>query len=321
MDIVVKRRTPGSPAAAPQKIAPPSLFDKHFGEWGKVKTVHSEDNTIDVLLASGVFLNRVPVASKEWVISGEDAGKDYNSGERNLPPVHARVFIMMPSFTYHDCFVAPFSGFSTIDQPAPYMEDDREKIKEKITPSGWHVTDDYVTGRHKAVSPDKKTSLEIDYGAEQEPKEDDPELHLKLFDNITIDVTADEKIEIGVFDTDYASELVKGESYTVNIFDGEHASEHIKGKSYSANIFDANIRITQGEVAIKTDGNIRAKIKGRYYVGNDVEDICALLLALTDELIGFQTFGHPALHKTHPQTIAKLVLFKAKIKSLFLESA
>jgi hypothetical protein len=202
MDIIIKKRAAGSPAARSQKIAQPSPFDKRFGAWGKVDVLHSDDNTVDIYLDSGIHLKRVPVASKEWVVSGQDAEKDYNSGERDLPPVQARVFIMMPTCTYSDCFVMPFSGFSTIDQTAPYMEDDREKIKERITPSGWHIIDDCVTGSHKAVSPDKKTSLEIDYGTEQEPKEDAPELRLSLFEEINIKHIAGDSCAIKIFDTD-----------------------------------------------------------------------------------------------------------------------
>jgi hypothetical protein len=154
---------------------------------------------VDIYLDSGTHLKRVPVASREWVISGEDADKKYNSGERNLPPEHSRVFVMMPARTYADCFVAPFSGFSTIGRAAPYMEDDKEKIKERITPGGWHITGDYVTGSRKAVSPDKKTSIEIDYGTKAEPKGDAPELHFSLFDEIKGDVVTDDSVEVSVF--------------------------------------------------------------------------------------------------------------------------
>jgi hypothetical protein len=123
---------------------------------------------------------------------------------------------MMPTCTYGDCFVMPFSGFSTIDQPKPYMEDDREKIKERITPSGWHTTDDYVTGSHKAVSPDKKTSLEIDYGTEEEPKEDAPELHLVVFDEIKADVVTDDNVTVSVFD-EAVIKHTKGEKVEIEI--------------------------------------------------------------------------------------------------------
>jgi hypothetical protein len=263
MDIVVKKRAPGSPVAQPQKIAPPSPFDKRFGEWGKVEILHSDDNTVDIYLDSGTHLKRVPVASKEWVVYGEDAEKDYNSGERDLPPVQGRVFIMMPTCTYNDCFVMPFSGFSTINQSAPYMEDDREKIKERITPSGWHVTNDYVTGSHKAVSPDKKTSLEIDYGTEEEPKEDAPELHLSLFDQIKADVIADDKATLSVFD-EVSIEHVKGDSCTVKVFNTElvikPGSVSLKPKETTLEV-DGNLEIkTGGDVTVEADGD--ATVKG-----------------------------------------------------------
>jgi hypothetical protein len=249
MDIIVKRRAPGSPAPQQQKIAPPSPFDRRFGEWGKVEVLHSDDNTVDIYLDFGIHLKRVPVASKEWVVSGEDAEKDYNSGERDLPPVQARVFVMMPTCTYNDCFVMPFSGFSPIGQPKPYMEDDKEKIKERITPSGWCITDDYVTGSHKAVSPDKKTSLEIDYGTGEEPEEDVPGFHLSLFDQIKADVAADNSVTLSVFE--------------------EIEIEHVKGDSCTVKVFDTEIVIKPGEVSIKpkettieVDGNATIKTSG-----------------------------------------------------------
>jgi hypothetical protein len=126
----------------------------------------------------------------------------------------------------------PFSGFSTIDQPKPYMEDDKEKIKERITPSGWHITDDYVTGSHKAVSPDEKTSLEIDYGTEEEPKEKNPELHLDIFDEIKADIVADADVNLSVFD--------------------EVKIKHKKGDSVKVIAYDTEITIKNGDVQIKT---------------------------------------------------------------------
>jgi hypothetical protein len=196
MEIIIKRKNTGSPAAE-RKILQSSPFDKRYGEWGRVETLHSEDNSVDIYLDSGVHLKRVPVASREWVISGEDSGKDYNSGERNLPPVHARVFVMMPSSTYNDCFIMPFSGFATIDQTKPFMEDDQEKTVERITPSGRHITYDKDTGSYKSISPNEKTSFEIDFDAN--------ELHITVFDQITIDV-ADKKVSVSAFDSDIVIE-------------------------------------------------------------------------------------------------------------------
>jgi hypothetical protein len=267
MEIIVKRRAPGPPSTAPRKIAGVSPFDGRFGEWGKVDVSYSDDNTVDIFLDSGVYLKRVPVASGEWVVSGEDAEKGYNSGERNLPPVHARVFVIMPTRTYNDCFIAPFSGFSMIDQTEPYMGGDKEKIKERITPGGRHITDDYVTGSHKSVSQDEKTSLEIDYGTEKEPKEDAPELHLSLFDEIKADVVTDDNVTLSVFDEAHI-EHVKGERVTASIFE-EIEIEHVKGDSCTVKVFDTEIVIKPGEVSIKpkettieVDGGATIKTSG-----------------------------------------------------------
>jgi hypothetical protein len=262
MTVTVKRNAAGPAKGQPGKIAQPSPFDGRFGEWGRVETPHSEDNTADVFLDSGVYLNRVPVASREWAVSGEDAEKDYNSGERDLPPVHARVFVMMPTRTYGDCFIAPFSGFSTIDQTAPYMEDDREKIKERIAPGGWHVTDDYTTGSHKAVSPDGKTSLEIDYGTEKEPKTDAPELHLSLFDGIKADVVADSGVTLSVFD-EIQFEHTKGDSCTVKVFDTEivikPGAVSLKPKETTVEVDGGATIKTGGDTIIEAGGDVTVK--------------------------------------------------------------
>jgi len=209
-----------------------SVFDKQFGIWGKVNAINSNDNTVDVILDTGVYLNNVPVASREWVIYGEDVKKDFNAGERDLPPIQARVFVFMPTFTFNDCFIAPFSGFNNFDKniSSPFLEDDKQNIKERITPSGWHITNDYITGSHKAVSLDKETSLEIDYGTEDKAKEK-PELHLKIFDEILIDHT-------------------KGGSCTVKIFDSELI------------IKPGEIYIKPKELAIEVDGNVMLKTNG-----------------------------------------------------------
>jgi hypothetical protein len=232
MDILVKRRKAESPFPEPsRKPTQPPPYGKRYGEWGRVDLLHSEDNSVDVFLDIGVYLKRVPVSSSEWVVPGGDSGKEYTSGERSLPPVNARVFIMMPAGTFDGCFIAPFSGFSTIDQTRPYMEEDKEKIKERITPSGWHTVDDNTTGSHRAVSPDGKTSLEIDYGAEEEPK-DKPELHLDLFGDLQADVISNSNVKLNVF--------------------REASIEHKKGGGIVIKAYDTEVSINNGSLRIKT---------------------------------------------------------------------
>ena len=199
MDINIRRRKT-NPAAREKTAAMPPRGTR-VGEWGRVEAAHSGDNTIDVFLASGVYLERVPVASREWVVSGRESGRDWNSGERDLPPVHARVFVLMPSLSFDDCFALPFSGFSTIDQTAPFLARGEEGSRERITPSGWRVTDDRVNGSYGAVSPDGKTHVEIDYGSPAEPK-DNPKFRLSVFDDVKVNVTAGNKATVRIFDTE-----------------------------------------------------------------------------------------------------------------------
>jgi hypothetical protein len=274
MDIVIKRKKAEPPIREPSRLSYPALHNRRYGEWGRVETLHSEDNSVDVFLDIGIYLKRVPVSSREWVVPGEDAGKDYNSGERDLPPEHARVFIMMPTGTFDDCFVL-CSGFATIEQPRPYMEDGKEKIKERITPSGWHITDDYVTGSHKAVSPDEKTSIDLDYGTEDEPK-DDPELHLKLFDGdspgVTLDVVSGKAMDFDLFDELKINHNTEEKTTDLNLFDdtvihhkkdeilgasffNELLLEHKKGDHISADAFEGEVQFEHKkgkEISVKT---------------------------------------------------------------------
>jgi hypothetical protein len=257
MDILIKRRKTDTPVREASRLSQPTPYDRRYGEWGRVELLHSEDNSVDVFLDIGIYLKRVPVSSREWVVPGRDADKDYDSGERNLPPVQARVYIMMPTGTYDDCFVL-CSGFPTIEQPKPYMEKDKERIKERITPSGWHITDDYVTGSHKAVSLDEKTSIDLDYGNEDEPKED-PELHLKLFDGdspgFKVDVVSAKTVDIELFDEVEINHNTEEKTTDFNLFDdtvlhhkkeetlaasffGELLFEHKKGDSITIEAFD-----------------------------------------------------------------------------------
>jgi len=241
MDIVIKRETQNWPDTQKPTSALPS--GKCLGEWGRVETAHSDDNTVDVTLASGLHLERVPVTSREWVVSGDDAEKEWNSGERNLPPVNARVFVLMPNLTYDGCFVMPFSGFSTIEQTAPFLSEGMERVGERITPSGWHVTQDQVTGSYRAVSPDKKTVIDIDYGTEAEPKENH-ELHLCVFDDVRVDVTAGEKATVKIFDT----EIVIKPGAVV-----------LRSKDTTIEVAGNAVLKTTGNTAVEATGNVDVK--------------------------------------------------------------
>jgi hypothetical protein len=307
MDIVIKRRrTESSVPEKPRGLTHPSPYDRRYGEWGRVEFLHSEDNTVDIFLDIGIYLKRVQVSSREWAVPGQDADKDFNSGERDLPPIHARVFVMMPTGTYDDCFVL-CSGFAATDQTKPYMEAGREKIKERFTPGRWHEINDYASGSREIISPDEKTRLKIDYGTEDEAL-DPPELHARLFQGdepgVKLDVVSGKKLDLNIFDEFKAAHNTedetidiglfedteihhkKGDGITVKTFDevvlshkkgstisgdffgGEAGFTHRKGGSTIIKAFDSEITLTPGRVTIKTSGVIEHDAPIYKFTGN-----------------------------------------------------
>jgi hypothetical protein len=218
---------------------------------GDEKSAYSGDNSVDVILDMGIYLRHTPVASYEWVVNKSVSGKDYTTGERDLPPPNARVFVMMPTGTFDDCFVL-CSGFSPIEKNdnAPFSDDDTEKMRERIKQGGWHTLYDCATGTHEIISPDRKSSMKIDYGTGEEEKEH-PELHLKLFEKTTLDV-------------------IDEDSANLSVFDGEISVEHKKGDNAKITVFDTELVIKQGEVSIKpkkttieVDGDAEIRTSGK----------------------------------------------------------
>jgi hypothetical protein len=254
---MVRKRNDKAPGPA-HHLNQPSPYDKRYGAWGHVadtdgdeKAAYSGDNSVDVVLDMGVYLRHTPVASLEWVVNKAVSGQDYTTGERDLPPPNARVFIMMPTGTFDDCFVL-CSGFSPIEKNdnAPFSDDETENTRERITQGGWHTLYDCVTGAYETISPDGKTGLKIDYGTGEDEKEH-PELHLKLFEKTTL-------------------AIIDEESANLSVFDGEVKVEHKKGDSAKITVFDTELVIKNGEVSLKpkkttidVDGDAVIKTSGK----------------------------------------------------------
>jgi hypothetical protein len=257
MTITIQKRN-GEMSRQTRHLGQPSPYDKRYGAWGHVadvdgdeKAAYSGDNSVDVVLDMGVYLRHIPVASREWVITKAVSGADYTTGERDLPPPNSRVFVMMPTGTFDDCFVL-CSGFAPTDKNdnTPFADDDTEKIRERIKQGGWHTIYDCVTGSYGTVSPDGKTGMKIDYGTGEEKKEH-PELHLKLFEKTTLDI-------------------VDEDSAILSVFDGEVKVEHKKGDNAKITVFDTELIIKNGEVSVKpkkttieVDGDATIKTSGK----------------------------------------------------------
>jgi hypothetical protein len=76
------------------------------------------------------------------------------------------------------------------------------------------------------------------------------------------------------------------------------------------------------EINANASGNITIIGKGgKFYFGNNSNNICELLIGLIDEIKAIITSGSPASHTINPGTQQKLETYKNTIKELFLESA
>jgi hypothetical protein len=273
MKIVVQKTNGKAPIPA-HHLNQPSPYDKRYGAWGHVadtdddeKAAYSSDNSVDVVLDMGVYLRHIPVASFEWVVNKTVSDKDYTTGERDLPPPNSRVFVMMPTGTFDDCFVL-CSGFSPTEKNdnAPFSDDDTENIRERVTQGGWHTIYNCLTGTYETISPDEKTSMKIDYGNEEEAKEH-PELHLKLFEKTTFDVINEESANFSMFDGEFKVEYKKGDNAKITVFDTE-----LIIKSGEATLKPKKTTIdVDGDATIKTSGKTQIEATGDTSVkGNNV---------------------------------------------------
>ncbi|MDR1904036.1 MAG: hypothetical protein LBQ88_17335 [Treponema sp.] len=312
MKIIVKNRQIPDRAPEARKVPHSRPYLNRYGAWGYVEKVYSGDHSADVFLDIGTYLKRCPVSSGEWVVPGEE----YTSGERNLPPVGARVFVLMPygNITYDGCFVL-CSGFIVTDKPEKeaFMEDEKEKSRKRVKPGNWKELYDYTTGTHEIVSPDEKTSMKIDYGAGEEKKEK-PELHVTLFEKTKLDI-------------------IDGDSANLSIFDGEVKVEHKKGYNAKVTVFDTEFTIKEGEVtmhpkktAVEVDGDLTFKTNGEgkfmsesglLEIGNAIGVLGTMIAEFIDGVSNAVTIGSPATHTMNPATKTALATLKAKWNQVF----
>lgn len=138
-------------------------YDDSIGEWGIVEEVNSKLNQVNVVTRRGIRLIGIPVFSQEWVVNKED----YVASSRNLPPVGASVFVLMPTKTATGAFVL-CSGFPLCEPSLQnlFAKDDSEleeknNTKETVTQGGWNITEEYETGIVNFVSKDENIKLSI----------------------------------------------------------------------------------------------------------------------------------------------------------------
>lgn len=142
-DIVVsmiKRPTAPTQAILGQGSAPGGAV---VGLWGEVLRRHSEDHTVDVRFQSGFEMARIPVASSEW----STAKTKPILGGRDLPPVGATVFALMPTGEIESAFILASMLLPLSDkQKTNFLVKDKESEALSIVEGGWRKTYDKAKG-------------------------------------------------------------------------------------------------------------------------------------------------------------------------------
>lgn len=118
------------------------------GLWGIVVKANSDDVTVDVKLRNGIEIRRVKVRSLEW--SGYNSNRGF--GERDLPPVGSKVFILLPDG--EDVLDTAFVICSVVDTvwetgekaKAELAVSSKEREALRITEQGWKAKRDKDTG-------------------------------------------------------------------------------------------------------------------------------------------------------------------------------
>lgn len=160
--------------AAPTKLQNDYYNKDRIGFWAIVSDVDSTLNRVNVISDLGISLSGIPVYSSEWVCA--DDSKDYVTGSRNLPPIGARVFVLMPTHTITGAFIL-CSGYAPGETKTQNLIADTNKkdkfntLKEKITQGGWNLKEDYSSGNISLLSKDEKIKIELNVEENQQDKQ------------------------------------------------------------------------------------------------------------------------------------------------------
>lgn len=210
-------------------------IDGRIGFWADVKEVDSSKNRVNVIADTGQFLQGIPVYSEEWVRPKNK--EDRFTASINLPPVGARVFILMPTGTIAGAFVL-CSGYPYGDEATKklFSSNDKNEIKKgnnqkkRITQGGWTETENYETGNKTLISEDEKIKIKLNATDKDSEKKG---IYIEAFD-YKINITPDNGLQIEgskkfVVDAGSNSVEVKGTNIEVN------GNIKMKGSSFQLN--------------------------------------------------------------------------------------
>lgn len=146
-----------------------NYMDGRVGFWANIVSVDSSKMRATVVADTGMMFNGIPFATSEWVTKKDG----FVSCERNLPEKDARVFVMMPTHTITGAFIL-CSGYAAGDADTKTLygsesdKDKKNRIRERITQSGWHEKEYYANGNIEFNSPDNKVTLEVNLADDSE---------------------------------------------------------------------------------------------------------------------------------------------------------
>lgn len=195
MDLQIKKRVAYNQQ---NELNDPSFYQaERIGFWGYVNEIHSDSLTVDVIADNGFRYQYIPVKSDTWV------NADNKTGERNLPPVNTRVFVLMPTKTIQNAFVL-CSGYNRnqVEEKADFIADAKNaaEIEEKNQStlkkniSGWEEETNEKNGNITISSKDKNIKLEI-ITEDNEEKSEKKSLVVTAWNNV-IKITDEKGIEI-----------------------------------------------------------------------------------------------------------------------------
>lgn len=246
----IKIRTPLGDTESKIPVARQNFLDNRIGFWANVESVNSQNNTVDVTADIGIMYRNIPVMSREWVNASEE--KNYMAGERDLPTVGARVFVLTPTRTITGAFVL-CSGYARGEENTHtlYAADENEQeeknnIREKVTQGGWNETEDYVNGNKNFVSADGSIKIAVNT-EENSDKGQEKEVSLIAWKN-----------EIHVTEEGITISIPEDANLTLNIM-GDN-SLAIKG-NYSLSVEGDCSISAKGNCDVKSDKNVTVEAK------------------------------------------------------------
>lgn len=166
------------------------------GVWGIVQRVHSEDVSIDVKSTVGLEYRHIKVRSLAWVGVNDDRA----FGERDIPPVGAKVFVLFPDGV--DSPDTAFALCSVIDTMWTMKKSkdnlavaNKERERKIVTEIGWTITYDKDTGDVVIENDGNKTRITVKKSDGTIKVEAAGDVDLNSDGNITADPSGDVDIK------------------------------------------------------------------------------------------------------------------------------